>query len=57
MHGAEEQRMMAYQQIRSIRDGPVDHRHGRVSGEGDAPHVMAQVAHDQSRLIPLFGVS
>ena len=57
MHGAEEQRVVADEQIRPVAHGIVDRLHRRISGEDDRRDLMRQVAHDQPRMVPILRIA
>lgn len=52
VHGTEQQRVMAYQQVGAAFDGLVDHRHGGVRGECDQSDVGTGLADDQAGRVP-----
>ena len=48
---------MGDEQVRASSDGLVNDGGGRVGGEHDAVHVVAQIADNEARLIPFLGVA
>ena len=57
VYGTEEQRVMGDEQVRASSDGLVNDGGGRVGGEHDAVHVVAQISDNEARLILFFGVA
>ena len=57
MHGTEEQRVMADQQINVVDDGLIDHRHGRIGRKCDIGDFMSKIAHNKTGFVPFLRIA